>query len=493
MVGAPRLGKPPDGLGQHVLRRHKVQPQVVLALPGGVEPASRQHRDAVPQRRLRERGPVAVGQAHPQGLAAWHRRRVPVRQAAGQLGAQVVVPGLPPGGLAQRQRIQPGHQLGRRELRGDVAAEVIHGEQPGQPGDQRLGGAHPPDAQAAPDALAERADRDHGAVIAGQRRRNRRPGKPQIARHLVVDQRDPGRGGRVHQCLPVQRRQHRAGRVVEGGDHIRHRGALPARRGGEAGEPDRKRTRHRRLLPERLERSRVGGPFHQHPVARRQQRAGQQRQRLLAAVGDHDLFRPGADSAPGVPVRDGPAQRRVAGRVVADIPGGVRQRNRDPGVRLGHLGRWRVRGGTRERDHVVTGLQQVQEHRRAGGLARAGRLGPRDPGAAALAPDDPPVLTEQVVRGDHGASADRESQREGPVRRQRLARRQLALVDQPPQPRRQQHVQRPAARRPPAQTLGKLNWLHMQTNSAALALPAPPRPGKHGWVTTRQPDEGSAR
>src|ERR1700735_3562415 len=62
----------------------------------------------------------------------------------------------------------------------------------------------------------------------------------------------------------------------------------------------------------------------------------------------------------------------------------------------------------------------------------------RGPGGSAPAPDDPPVLTERVVRGDHGASADREGQREGPVRRQRLARRQLTLVDQPAQPRAQQ-------------------------------------------------------
>ena len=60
-------------------------------------------------------------------------------------------------------------------------------------------------------------------------------------------------------------------------------------------------------------------------------------------------------------------------------------------------------------------------------------------------PDDPPVLAQLLVGGHHGASADSQGEREGPVRRQRLAGRQLALVNQPAQPRCQQHRQRPAA------------------------------------------------
>ena len=60
---------------------------------------------------------------------------------------------------------------------------------------------------------------------------------------------------------------------------------------------------------------------------------------------------------------------------------------------------------------------------------RADGTGSGHPRAAALAPDDPSVVTQQVIGGDHGAAADGQRRREGPVGRQRLARRQLSLVD----------------------------------------------------------------
>jgi hypothetical protein len=47
-----------------------------------------------------------------------------------------------------------------------------------------------------------------------------------------------------------------------------------------------------------------------------------------------------------------------------------------------------------------------------------------------LPPDDPLVLAQQVVGGDHGAAADGQRCGEGPVGWQRLAGRQFALVDQ---------------------------------------------------------------
>jgi hypothetical protein len=90
-------------------------------------------------------------------------------------------------------------------------------------------------------------------------------------------------------------------------------------------------------------------------------------------------------------------------------------------------------------------------------------------------------LAQQIVGGDHGAAADRQRCGEGPVGWQRLAGRQFALVDQ--------SAYAPPAARAAAQALTKLDWLHLQTNFAALALESSPPPGKHGRVTTRQPDE----
>jgi len=62
--------------------------QVFLALPGGAESASRQYRYSVALCGLRERRPIAMREAHPQGLAALHARHVPGGQAAGELGAE---------------------------------------------------------------------------------------------------------------------------------------------------------------------------------------------------------------------------------------------------------------------------------------------------------------------------------------------------------------------------------------------------------------------
>jgi hypothetical protein len=49
----------------------------------------------------------------------------------------------------------------------------------------------------------ERADRDYAVGKGGQRRRHLHPRKRQIAEHLVVDQRDTGRG--LHQRPPGER------------------------------------------------------------------------------------------------------------------------------------------------------------------------------------------------------------------------------------------------------------------------------------------------
>ena len=84
--------------------------------------------------------------------------------------------------------------------------------------------------------------------------------------------------------------------------------------------------------------------------------------------------------ARGVAIGDRAAQRRVPGRVVADIAGGPGQRGHDAGVGGGQLRRRRVRGRAGQRDHAVPRLQQVQEDRRAGRLPRPGGLRFRPPG-----------------------------------------------------------------------------------------------------------------
>jgi hypothetical protein len=71
----------------------------------------------------------------------------------GQFGAQVVVASLPGRSLPRGQFVQARHQFGGGQLSWNVPAEIMHGQPPGEPGDQRLWGPHPPDPQATPDVL----------------------------------------------------------------------------------------------------------------------------------------------------------------------------------------------------------------------------------------------------------------------------------------------------------------------------------------------------
>jgi hypothetical protein len=189
----------------------------------------------------------------------------------------------------------------------------------------------------------------------------------------------------------------------------------------------------------------VGGRLDQHPVAGGEKGAGEQRKSLLGAVGDQDLIRVRVDSPLRVAVSYRTSQNGMTGRVVADVAGDSRQCWEDTCVGICQL-RWRsIRGGAGEQDHAVLWFQQMQEDRRARSLPQRA-CGTGHAGAAALAPDDPFVLAQQLIGGHDGAAPYRESGREGTVGWQRFPRGQLAFIDQLPQPGREKHVQWPAAR-----------------------------------------------
>jgi hypothetical protein len=69
----------------------------------------------------------------------------------------------------------------------------------------------------------------------------------------------------------------------------------------------------------------VGGRLDQHPVARGEKGAGEQRKSLLGAVGDQDLIRVRVDSPLRVAVSYRTSQNGMTGRVVADVAGDSRQ------------------------------------------------------------------------------------------------------------------------------------------------------------------------
>ena len=62
------------------------------------------------------------------------------REDGGQFCAQVVMAGFELCCPALRQRLQPWQQAGGGQLTGDVPAEVVHDQQPREPGDHRLAG-----------------------------------------------------------------------------------------------------------------------------------------------------------------------------------------------------------------------------------------------------------------------------------------------------------------------------------------------------------------
>jgi hypothetical protein len=237
---------------------------------------------------------------------------------------------------------------------------------------------------------------------------------------------------------------------------------------GVAGDGD--RAQHRTGVAEQLDRAGVGGGLGEHGVAGRHEEPGQQRERLLGAGGHEDLVGGGRHTARGVPGRERPAQRGHATRVDAQATG---QLGEGPRVRGDELRRQVVGRGAGEVQHPVVGVvEQVREQRvapRVGG--RRDRLGAH-PGPAALHPLQPALLPQDLVRRDHRAAADGERRREPPVGWQQAAVRQLAGLDQLPEPGREQQVQRAAAGRPATGERQQAvhahgngsDWLHWQTN-----------------------------
>ena len=154
---------------------------------------------------------------------------------------------------------------------------------------------------------------------------------------------------------------------------------------------------------------------------------------------------------------DGPAERRVAERVIAVIarePAGVEALHRAI-ERVAHR-----RARRRHRAHQVDGacrrLGQPAEEDIA--LERGGQLrgvaahergvGARDLGSAALPPVHDPLLAQQAVRGDHGSAPDPQLPRQRPLGRQGRAAEQRARLDRRPTGRRPAACR--AARRRPA-------------------------------------------
>ena len=146
----------------------------------------------------------------------------------------------------------------------------------------------------------------------------------QVHEGLVDHQVGAGLRGGGDEPLPQRRGHQVAGRVLELRDQVRQPGpglpqgaqqqlVVPAR----VVEAQPVRDDPGPAGGERGQRVRVGGRLHQRRAAGRQDQPDHQVQRVLGAVGDHDLFGAGGQAPGGVERGDRLAQLADAGRVVA--------------------------------------------------------------------------------------------------------------------------------------------------------------------------------
>ena len=242
--------------------------------------------------------------------------------------------------------------------------------------------------------------------------RHRHPER-ELVRGADGDQPGVGRDGLDHQPLCVDR----------------HRGHLGSER------------------PQQPSRRPVPGRLHGDPVAWLQQHPGHQVDRLLGAVGDHDVPGVGLHPAGQADVAgDRLAQGRVAGGVAVGAaahrgraqllgqqpaPGLVGEQpgvgDARPEVELGRV----VRHG-RHGDRVPDRPRPQRSSGRPGTVAGAGD-GRADEGPGTDPGGDEPLAAEPVVGDRHGGARDAEAPGQLPGRRQATARRQAAVQDGPAQ------------------------------------------------------------
>ena len=356
----------------------------------------------------------------------------------------------------------------------DVGREVALGDEVGEGGlgdrgrvgvdqhpdpdegvDQVLGHDHVADAQPREHHLGERADVDHPALLVETLEGRQRPAAVAVLAVVIVLE-DEGVGlARPLQELepPGQAHDHAERILVRGRDAGEPGGGREFAAGGDA-QPlvvDRYRRQAGTGGEQRAAHARVAGFLHPHRVAGVDQHPRHQVERLLRPGNDHDLVR-GARHRPGGAeiLRDRLAQGPIAGRVgrdqeahrrpppaPGDQPGPVLEREAGelgqarregpwsrllPGANPGEI------GAAFRRAAAAVGLARPSSGRRPCVQQLLGQ-GRRHVGSGPGPPLDIALRVQLLEGGDHGVARQAEIARQGPGRRQPLARRQAAVED----------------------------------------------------------------
>ena len=305
---------------------------------------------------------------------------------------------------------------GRDDLRQDRPSHVGHDLQAHQPLDDRPRGPDPAHAQAGPEDLAHRSDRDDErlGIVGGDRRGHGAIGHPQVAQREVLDHRDAVARRQLGDRAAAGLRQHRPGRVLEHRHQVDEAGADALQQVGH-------RVHDQAVLVQRdphrpharpagqVEGAGVGRLLHEHRLAGLAEEGGDQADGLLGARGDQHLVR----AASGAPARSAarrcPPAARGALRAGSPSrrrarPARRRSRGRAPRRRRWSAAARRRTARSRRRRPPIRSEKSSPEKARSDDGAGGGRAD--DPGAAALPAVEHPLLLQRAVGPDDGRAAD---------------------------------------------------------------------------------------
>ena len=229
------------------------------------------------------------------------------------------------------------------------------------PADHLRVGPDPAEAQARGHDLRERAHQESPRRHARVDRPRRRDVVGQLAIRVVLHKQQPFAVHQPRDGPADVRAVAHAGRVLEGRCEIDQLWPVPLRRRGQFVDVDalvaqRDPDEARLAQLERLDRAQVGGCFHQHHIARVQEDAGHEVERLLRAVRDQDVVGLRVDAAGREDrLRDILAERTVAFRRAVLQRGRRGRREHALHGRRERLRGKEVRPGqpAREREHLA--------------------------------------------------------------------------------------------------------------------------------------------
>jgi hypothetical protein len=312
-----------------------------------------------------------------------------------------------------------GHQLRQRLLLDDAAADILQALGVDHVCAQARRTHHVAHPQPREQHLREAADVDDPvADVQRAQRRNCRGVVAELAVIVIFEQPAMPGDGIVEQGQAPLEGHHRAGREL-----VRRRDVdQPHAFTGQVLDAEALRVRAdrhepRAMGPQGVYRQLVARLLHHHRIALVQEQARQQRDRLLRAVDDDDVFRRADHPAtPREVVSDRLAQRQQPGaaRIAPVAAGRGAGQFPPPGARQHRIGKRLAvlqvvqhrRGAAAQRQFgqaaQAGGIARLRRHVRAGRHVRARRHRPANEGAGARGGDRQLFRAKQLISREHG-------------------------------------------------------------------------------------------